>query len=157
VSPQGHVLTAAHLVARDRAPRIEIRGVIELDAEVERIDPGIDVALLKVPGSGHHCVRLSDGPAEVGTEIFAIGVPIDDGLAGTVTKGIVSGYPEIQGRTLLQTDAPLNPGSSGGPVLDSAGHVFGVVSSKFFGMGIEGVGFAVPVDVIRAGLRMEYE
>jgi len=157
VSPQGHVLTAAHLVARDRTPRVEILGVVELDAEIVRIDPIVDIAVLKIPGSGHHCAPLSDRPADVGMELFAIGVPIDDRLAGTVTRGIVSGHPEIQGRTLLQTDASLNPGSSGGPVLDGTGHVIGVVSSKFFGVGIEGVGFAVPVDVIRAELRLEHE
>lgn len=158
VSPNGYVLTAAHLVSQDAQTVVDIGGVVELEARIEAVDPVADVALLKVSGSKHHCVSLHEGdPVGAGVSLFVIGVPLDDRLSGTVTRGIVSGRPEINGRELLQTDASINPGSSGGPVLSEDGEVLGVVSSKFFGPGVEGVGFAVPVDVIRKTLRLEVD
>jgi len=158
ISPQGHVLTAAHLLGRDEPPRVAIGGVVELDAVVERIDRVVDVAVLKVPGVGYRCAPLDNGPpVAAGVDLFAVGVPIDERLAGTVTRGIVSGRPTLLGQEVLQTDAPLNPGSSGGPVLGAGGQVLGVVSSKYYGVGVEGVGFAVPVDVIRRTLHLEID
>ena len=78
--------------------------------------------------------------------MFAIGAPVDDRLSGSVSRGIVSGYPELEGKRLLQTDAAVNPGNSGGPILSETGEVLGVVSSKYFGVGVEGLGFAVPTE-----------
>ena len=156
ISPDGHVLTAAHLLSADQSPRVGLRNLVEFEAVVERVDPLADVALLRIPGTGHACVPLAGAAhAAVGADVFAIGVPLDERLAGSVTRGIVSGRPTIDGQELLQTDASINLGNSGGPVLSSDGRVLGIISSKFFGPGIEGVGFAVPADVIRGSLGIQ--
>jgi S1-C subfamily serine protease len=158
VSPEGHVLTAAHVARVGDDLGVTLESGIELAAEVQRVDALLDVALLKIPGSRHHCIPLDLG-AQVGKghEVFAIGAPLDERLAGSVTRGIVSGRPTIEGQELLQTDASVNQGNSGGPLVDEAGTVVGLVVGKFFGIGVEGVGFAVPTDRITETLGIAVE
>lgn len=158
ISPEGHVLTAAHVARREQILSVTLESGIDPVAEVERVDPVVDVALLKIPGSRHHCIPLHLGTdVGKGHEVFAIGAPLDDRLAGSVSRGIVSGRPTIEGQELLQTDASLNQGNSGGPLVDDAGSVVGLVVGKFFGLGVEGVGFAVPAGRIRDTLRVEVD
>ena len=82
--------------------------------------------------------------------MFAVGTPAGV-LDFSVSKGVVSAVREIGGKTLLQTDASVNSGNSGGPLLDKTGHVLGIVTWKLRpDQGYEGIAFAVPADV---GLR----
>jgi hypothetical protein len=96
-----------------------------------------------------------DAPAS-GAEVYAAGAPESLDLAFSLTRGIVSGFPVIDGRRRLQTDASVNPGNSGGPLADANGAVVGVVSSKIMGAKVEGLAFAVPIaDALSAlGLRL---
>jgi hypothetical protein len=91
-----------------------------------------------------------------GAEVYAAGAPESLDLAFSLTRGIVSGLPVIEGRRRLQTDASVNPGNSGGPLADSNGSVIGIVSSKLMGAKVEGLAFAIPVgDALAAlGLRL---
>jgi hypothetical protein len=77
--------------------------------------------------------------------VYAVGAPASLALAFSLTRGIVSGYPVINDRRMLQTDAPVNPGNSGGPIVDASGAALGVVSSKMVATKIEGLAFAVPL------------
>jgi S1-C subfamily serine protease len=83
---------------------------------------------------------------EVGSDVYVIGHPV--GLGWTITRGIVSAVRkagEIAPIEMIQTDAAISPGNSGGPLLNRYGQLVGVVVSKFAGPGIESVGFAIPV------------
>lgn len=145
-SPDGFVLTAAHVV--EGYGEITVRSVygLELPAERLRVDPAHDVALLRIPGSGHACLRGVGEQPPLGSEIYAIGAPGGPELSHSVAKGIVSGQRLLEGQAFIQTDASLNPGNSGGPLLSSGGEVIGIVSWKLAGIGVEGLSFGIPVD-----------
>jgi len=157
VSPDGYVLTAAHVVGTQPNALLRFNSGLELPAEVIRIDNGRDAALLKVPGRGHACVRTEATAVGVGTEIWAIGNPIAEELARSVTRGVASGNRTIQDRDYLQTDAAVNPGNSGGPLLDAAGRLRGIVVVKLEGSGIEGLAFAVPISDAESSLGIAWK
>ena len=151
VSTDGYVLTAAHVVSGTAEVAVRLKSGLQLNASVVRVDREQDIALIKLPGTGHQAVELNLGkPDEVGSELFAIGAPLGEELAFTVTKGVISGYREREGdkAKFIQTDASLNPGNSGGPLLNKSGRVIGIVSYKIVLPGFEGLAFGVPVDVI---------
>jgi putative serine protease PepD len=154
---QGHIVTAAHVV--DGASKITIRfsdGTTRV-ATLQGKDDATDIAVLKVDPSGLtlHPLELGSSAAlKVGDELAAIGSPF--GYASSISTGIVSGLDRTieapNGFTVahaIQTDAALNPGNSGGPILDAEGRVVGVADQIATG-GTEqsaGVGFAVPIDL----------
>jgi len=107
---------------------------------VIRIDAEQDVALLRAdwrqPSS---CLPTRSEAAELGEEVYAIGAPFDRKLSFSLTCGIVSGMRELKGTRLVQTDASVNAGNSGGPLVDDKGRLVAVVRSKLAGFGVEGV------------------
>jgi S1-C subfamily serine protease len=164
IDDEGHVLTNNHVV--EGATRITVKlGDSETshDAEVVGADPATDVALLKVdaPASELHPLTLgSSAEMEVGDPVVAIGNPF--GLDRTVTSGIVSALQrQIQAPNgfsidnVIQTDAAINPGNSGGPLINGAGEVIGINSQIQTGgsSGNVGIGFAVPIDTVKAELE----
>lgn len=155
VSPDGYVLTAAHVVTAAQGGPVTLRLADGVDrpATIVRLDAYQDVALLKVTSEvPMACASPAvSGTQLLGLEVFAVGSPLRDELSGTVSKGIVSGNRTIEDRAYVQTDAPVNPGNSGGPLVDLSGHVVGILVAKVI-QG-EGIGFAVPVD--RAVTRLE--
>ena len=106
-----------------------------------------DAALLKVPGRGYACLRTERSTVKVGTEIWAIGNPVAEELARSVTRGVASGNRTIRGRSFLQTDAAVNPGNSGGPLLDASGNVIGINTAVAGDS--QGIGFAIPINIAR--------
>ena len=154
VSPNGYALTAAHVVSSLDEVVVRFPNGLELTAAVVSVDNGQDIALIKLPGSGHSCLQI--GPTEylpVGTDLFAIGAPAGQDFAFSVSRGVVSGYREDElGRKYLQTDTSLNPGNSGGPLLDRAGRIVGIVSWKIAALGYEGLAFGVPATAITTSL-----
>ena len=151
-------MTAAHVVSGHEEVLVRLRSGLEIPTSVERIDGARDVALLALPGHGYACLRTRPTvDLEPGTEIFTVGSPLGKELSFSVSKGVVSGHREIDGRSYLQTDASVNPGMSGGPALDRRGQVRGIVVEKILGAGIEGLGFAVPWESIQQELAIEWE
>jgi hypothetical protein len=146
VSPEGLVLTAAHVVEGSRVT-LRTHDGRELKAVPVRVDARDDVALLRteLPLSGAPCLPLRLDTAPGGAGVYAVGAPASLELAFSLTRGIVSGYPNIAGRRLLQTDAPVSPGNSGGPIVDDKGAALGVVSFKVVAQRVEGLAFAVPL------------
>ena len=144
-SEDGMVMTAAHCIGNSRQVKIVTHGGIELDATVLRSDPDRDVAILKVAGNGFPCLPLEMTLPAEGSDVYALGNPLDEELAFTVTKGIVSAVRTLDNHPIIQTDAGVNPGNSGGPLLSETGRVLGVVTSKIVGVASEGIAFAVPV------------
>ena len=151
VSPDGYILTAAHVVSGASEVAVRFKSGLQLNASVIRVDRDQDVALIKVAGTGHQAVELNLGDSDpVGGELYAIGSPLNEDLAFTVTKGVISAYRVREGdkAQFIQTDAALNPGNSGGPLMDKSGRVIGIVSSKVIIPGFEGLAFGVPMEVI---------
>jgi putative serine protease PepD len=154
----GHVVTNAHVV--DGASSVEVRFANgkTYDATVVGADPSTDLAVIDVdaPSSALEPLTLADSSAlEVGQEVVAIGSPF--GLENTVTSGIVSALDRSMeapnGYTIngaIQTDAAINHGNSGGPLLDLEGRVIGVNSQiESDSGGNDGVGFAVPSNTVK--------
>lgn len=157
VSPQGYVLTAAHLVTGATGITATLSNGMEFDASVLRVDAARDVAVLQLPGRGHPCVPVSTAVTlKVGGDVFVVGSPLGKTFANSVTRGVLSGERVIDGTKYLQTDASVNPGSSGGPLLDAQGRVQGIVSSKIAAPGIEGLAFGVPVEVLARELSVTF-
>lgn len=146
ISSDGYLVTNDHVV--DKAERITVTLLdgSTVPAELKGTDPSTDLAVLKIDRPGLRTLNFSERPLNVGQIAIAIGNP--HGLQHTVTAGIVS----ATGRTLraqngrliddvVQTDASLNPGNSGGPLIDSAGRVIGVNTAIF--PSAQGLCFAV--------------
>jgi len=146
LTSDGLVLTAAHVV--ENGPiRLVLRDGAEVDGVVARVAPGADVALVRptTPMVGQRCATLGKAEPPVGAEAYVAGAPADLKLAFSLTRGIISGVRELDGQRQLQTDAPVSPGNSGGPLADASGALVAVVTSKLAGGRVEGVAFGVPV------------
>ena len=119
------------------------------DGRIERVSTATDLALVEVSG---HLPSLAPSPDEAkeGQSVTAVGSPLE--YEGTVTAGVVSALRVYDGLPYLQISAAVNPGNSGGPVVDSFGRVVGVVVGKDFGA--EGLGFAIPVARVCSELKV---
>ncbi len=165
IDSEGHILTNNHVI--EGAEKVTVKlGESEKthEAEVVGTDPGTDIALLKVdaPAKELHPLTLGrSSEIEVGDPVVAIGNPF--GLDRTVTSGIVSALQrQIQAPNgfsinhVIQTDAAINPGNSGGPLINAEGEVIGInsqIATGGGGNGNVGIGFAIPMDTIRAEIQ----
>ena len=134
IDEEGHIVTNQHVVADAESVEVEFSDGTEVDAEIVGTDPSSDIAVLDVDRPGTKLTALQFAPTgalEVGNPVIVLGSPF--GLEGSLTTGVISAVGrEIQspnGFTIenaVQTDAALNHGNSGGPVLDTQGRVVGV-------------------------------
>ena len=149
ISSDGYVLTAAHVVSGLKTVPVRLRGGMVLEATVVRLNENADTALLKIPGSSYRPLIVvgEATPVPVGLDVYAIGNPAAKELTASVSRGVVSGNREIDGRKFIQTDAAANPGSSGGPLLGRDGRVLGLINWKFAGPEYQGLAFAIPIYV----------
>ncbi|MBI3347884.1 MAG: Do family serine endopeptidase [Burkholderiales bacterium] len=151
ISPDGLVLTNAHVVRDAKQVTVKLSDRREFAAQVLGSDPATDIAVLRVDAKGLPTVQLGDPKqVQVGDYVLAIGAPY--GFEQTATQGIVS----AKGRSLpgesvvpfIQTDAAVNPGNSGGPLFDASGRVVGVNAQIYSQSGgFQGLAFSIPVDV----------
>ena len=150
VSSDGLVVTNLHVMAGLDRVRIRVGTSQPLEvAQILAFDEVRDLALLKVPVERLPRLLLSDSAkVKAGQLVVVLGNP--RGLGATASQGIVSAIRELPGTatTVIQTNAPVNPGNSGGPLLNSRGEVIGVVTGKL--RGSEGLSFAVPSNDVRA-------
>jgi len=151
VSPDGVILTNAHVVADAQKVTVKLTDRREYEAKVIGSDAKSDVAVLKIEAKNLPIVKLGDPRAlQVGEWVAAIGSPF--GFENTVTAGIVSAkgrnLPDDTYVPFIQTDVAVNPGNSGGPLFNLKGEVVGINSQIFSRSGgYEGVSFAIPIDV----------
>jgi serine protease Do len=151
ISPDGYILTNAHVVANATDVTVKLADRREFKAKVVGFDPRTDVALLKISARGLPVVKFGDPSAiKPGEWVMAIGSPF--GFENTVTVGVVSAtgraLPDSGYVPFIQTDVAVNPGNSGGPLFDLAGEVIGINSQIFSQTGgYQGVSFAIPIDV----------
>jgi len=150
ISPDGVILTNAHVVRDAREVTVKLTDRREFRAKVLGSDPKTDVAVLKIDAKNLPVVPLSrTNDLKVGEWVLAIGSPY--GLESTVTAGVVS----AKGRSLdesnvpfIQTDVAVNPGNSGGPLFNTRGEVVGINSQIYSQSGgYQGLSFAIPIEV----------
>lgn len=147
VSADGYVLTNAHVVSGATDVTVSLPDKREFKARIVGADDRTDVALVKVEATGLPTVKTGDASKlKVGEWVLAIGSPF--GLENTVTAGIVSAKQRETGQELpfIQTDAAVNPGNSGGPLISLRGEVVGINSQSLSRVGFGGVSFAIPID-----------
>jgi serine protease Do len=151
VSPDGLVLTNAHVVSRGSEVIVRLTDKREFKAKVIGTDAQTDVAVLKIDATGLPTVKIGDPNAvRVGEWVVAIGSPY--GFDNTVTAGIVSAksrsLPDGTYVPFIQTDVAVNPGNSGGPLFNMRGEVIGINSQIYSRTGgYQGLSFAIPMDV----------
>ncbi|MBA3654129.1 MAG: trypsin-like peptidase domain-containing protein [Actinobacteria bacterium] len=158
ISPGGHVLTNAHVVADAQRIEVDIPNQGTHTAQVVGVDANQDVAVIKIDDvSGLPTVTLGDlGALQVGDPVVAVGNALALTGSPTVTTGIVSALDRTitSGRTsmahLIQTDAAINPGNSGGPLLDSGGRVVGMNTAA--AGDAQNIGFAISINEIKPRL-----
>jgi serine protease Do len=153
ISADGYAVTNHHVVESSRTVQLTTDDGTTYKATVIASDPASDLALLKVDGRiDFPFVHFAKKPPRVGERVFAVGNPF--GLGGTVTAGIVSALDRNIGEDsydgLMQIDAPINKGNSGGPCFDLDGDVVGVNTIILSPSGGSvGIGFAVPAETVR--------
>lgn len=159
ISENGYILTCYHVVG-DNSNEIEVltSDGVKHKCEIIRTNPYLDVSLIKIDVNGSSPIKLrKDVFVREGTEVYAIGTPRSIELAGTMTRGIVSGTRTAYGRKFVQSDVTINSGNSGGALVDKEGELIGIVNAKLFGISIEGIGFAIPYSDVIEGLRITFE
>ncbi|MDR2610278.1 MAG: trypsin-like peptidase domain-containing protein [Clostridiales Family XIII bacterium] len=147
----GYILTNNHVISGMENPSVKLSTGKKYAAKIVGADEQTDLAILKIDATDLPFATLGDSSKlQVGDMAVAIGNPLGE-LTGTVTTGIISATDReitIGGEkmNLLQTDAAVNPGNSGGALVNAYGEVVGVVNAKTSALGVEGLGFAIPIN-----------
>lgn len=160
LSEDGYIVTNQHLVAEAVRAVVVLADGSEYDALLIGEDTQTDIAVLKIKARGLTPAEFGDSNAlSVGDQVAAIGNPLGVSLTGTMTDGIVSAINrdirrDGRSMTLIQTNAAINEGNSGGPLLNEYGQVIGIInmkmSNRYSAVTIEGIGFAIPSATIKA-------
>jgi S1-C subfamily serine protease len=156
IDKEGHILTNYHVIADARQIEVTLHNRKKFRASIVGTDRSHDLAVVQIKAPDLAPMVLGDsGNLQVGQKVYAIGNPF--GLAGTLTRGIVSSIRQVQepdGMTIddaIQTDASINPGNSGGPLLNMHGEVIGINTMIASSVGQSaGIGFAIPINTAKA-------
>lgn len=160
---KAYILTNNHVVASAKNVKVMFTDKEEMDAKVEGKDEYSDLAVLSVDASDK--IKVADigdnSKMRLGDTVFTIGAPLDTSYYWTVTRGVLSGKDRMvevnSSQTnsqaaadyvmkVLQTDASINSGNSGGPLANANGEVIGITNMKLVSDGVEGIGFAIPIE-----------
>jgi S1-C subfamily serine protease len=157
IDKDGHILTNYHVIANARQVEVTLHNRKKYKATIVGTDKSHDLAIVQIKAPDLLPMTLGDSTnLQVGQKVYAIGNPF--GLAGTLTRGIVSSIRQVQepdGLVIdeaIQTDAAINPGNSGGPLLNWHGEVIGI-NTMIASNGVEqsaGIGFAIPINTAKA-------
>ena len=158
----GYIITNHHVIEGGDKYKVLLTNGEEIEATLLGSDEYSDIAVLSIPQESVIQVAQlgSSTSSEIGDTVFAVGSPLGKEYMGTVTKGILSGKDRTVTVTttsqmieVLQTDAAINPGNSGGPLVNINGEVIGVTSMKLVQSEIEGMGFAIPIEIVNSLLE----
>ena len=151
----GHIITNYHVVAEAQEIVVSLPDGRTVPGKVKGTDPATDLAVVKVDVDNVKPARFGDSDSlQVGEPAIAVGNPLGLELRGSVTAGVISALNrtlDIGERRfrLIQTDAAINPGNSGGALANADGEVIGINSIKIAVGGVEGIGFAIPINTAR--------
>ena len=164
----GYILTNNHVISGSKKIEVTNTENVTVEAKLLGSDEYADLAVLRVDKSFVlQVATLGDSTtSEIGDTVFAVGTPVDVKYAGSVTKGIISGKNRMVNVTLddggafmmevIQTNTAINPGNSGGPLVNINGEVIGINTLKLVEDEIEGMGFAIPIEMATSVLdRLE--
>ena len=156
VSSDGYIVTNNHVIENAKNISVTLNTGEEYSATLIGTDPKTDLAVIKITETDLPTATLGDSSVcSAGELAVAIGNPLGQELAGTVTVGVISAVnrtiPTDDGTqmVLLQTDAAINPGNSGGALVNGYGEVVGINTMKFSGNNVEGIGFAIPINTAK--------
>ena len=155
MTKDGYIVTNHHVIDGAKTVTVKLLSGTSYDAVVVNSDSIADIAVLKIAATNLTPATIGLSSAlGIGDTAVAIGNPLGE-LGGTVTQGIISSLDrqiDLGGTTmtLLQTDAAINPGNSGGGLFNASGQLIGIVIAKSSGNGLEGLGFAIPIDSVKA-------
>ncbi len=157
LTEDGYIATNYHVVEKAQTVTVEFYGGQAAEAEVIGYSEIDDIAVIKVNAIGLYCAVLgSSAEVKDAQNVYAVGTPAGEEYAWSVTKGVVSfAKREVKiyndegthekTMKLIQTDTPVNPGNSGGPLVNADGEVLGIITMKLSGQ-YENMGFAIPID-----------
>jgi len=160
IDKDGHILTNYHVIADARQVKVALHNRKTYSATIVGTDEAHDLAIIQIKAPDLVPMTLGDSRnLQVGQKVYAIGNPF--GLAGTLTRGIVSSIRPVQEpeggariEEAIQTDAAINPGNSGGPLLNWHGEVIGINTMILSSVGQSaGIGFAIPINTAKAVLN----
>ena len=158
VADDGYIVTNYHVIRQGKAFDVILSNGSTYDAQLISTEPETDLAILKIDAEALPAVTVGvSDEAAVGDQVVAIGTPGSVNFAGTVTYGYISGLGRsveitddhdnvISYMDMIQITAAINPGNSGGPLFNCFGEVIAINTMKLSGDGIEGMGFAIPID-----------
>lgn len=167
INEQGYILTNYHVISGASTMKVIFNNKKEVNAKVINYDSSLDLAVIKVTDSNVKMPGIAElgnsKDLQVGDPVVAIGNPLGQEFLGSVTSGIISAVNrQVQvdstsnkTETLIQTDAAINEGNSGGPLINSQGQVIGINSAKISTSSstssatVEGMGFAIPIDIVK--------
>ena len=160
---KAYILTNNHVVASSKSVKVMFTDKTEVEAKIEGKDEYSDLAVLSVEANDK--IKVADigdnTKMRLGDTVFTIGAPLDTSYYWTVTRGVLSGKDRMvevsssQSKSqsaadyvmrVLQTDASINSGNSGGPLANANGEVIGITNMKLVSDGVEGIGFAIPIE-----------
>jgi len=163
VNKNGYIITNNHVVENGETIKVKLLDEREYDAEIIGTDKRTDLAIIKINAKNLIPAKLGNSEKlRVGEWVVAIGSPLSDQLAHTVTSGIVSakGRNSVIGNniygSMIQTDAAINPGNSGGALVDIRGELIGIntaIATSGGYAGNIGIGFAIPIDMAKKVMR----
>lgn len=151
ISQDGYILTCAHVVSGATSVKVQLDNGDTYDATIVGSDSTSDIAVIKIEATGLTPAVIGDSDAlAVGETVVAVGNPLGT-LSNSVTDGIISALNrevtvEDNDMTLLQTDASISPGNSGGGLFNANGELIGIVNAKSSYSEAEGIGFAIPIN-----------
>lgn len=155
VTEDGYIITNHHVIERAKNVKVLFYDDTEYEAQVIGSDAVSDIAVLKIEGEFTPIEIGNSDDVKIGEEVVAVGTPYSIKLAGTMSRGIISGIARdieitdvfgsvVKTMTLIQTDTSINPGNSGGPLINMAGQAIGINTLKLMNE-YEGLGFAIPI------------
>lgn len=163
ITNDGYIITNYHVIASENADKPQEATIILNDgskqkATLVKANKDRDVALLKIETKFDKCFEIpmqkNFAPLE---EVFAMGAPKSIELGQSASKGIISSERNVNNISLIQTNISINGGNSGGPMFNKDGKLYGIVTSKLFGIGVEGVAFAVPAYKLKEYLNIDFK
>lgn len=148
-----YMLTNYHVIADGDDAKVTFNDGTLIDTKVVGYNQYADIAVLRFESSKEYPIATigKSSDIRIGDTVFTVGAPLDSEYYGTVTRGIVSGTDrmiEVDDNVVnaIQTDASINSGNSGGPLCNANGEVIGINSLKLISSGVEGMGFAIPIE-----------
>lgn len=158
---EGYIVTNFHVIQSAQQINVIFSNGKEAKAKLVNYDEAMDIAVIKLTEKIEIPATAEFGDSdkiEVGEQAVAIGNPLGRDFLGSVTAGVISAVDrqiDVDNKDLkfIQTDAAINPGNSGGALVNSKGQIIGINTAKIGGSGVEGIGFAIPINAVKSKIE----